>query len=188
MNIPRQTADIFEILSKGSFICSNSVEDKNRKLYNVLDENFEDLATYFSSINFILEKGEEYFYFSRNEERADMERKIEQAYRWIDILDFCKAFNNGFGPGFRFTPSDILVQVKMDASLKDKLATIKRTGTESNNQERVDRVINELEKFGMVEMENELSNTYKVAASFKYLEQLILSIHISEEVQYEIPQ
>jgi hypothetical protein len=188
MNIPHQTADIFEILSKGSFICSNSVDDKNRKLYNIIDENFEDLANYFSEINFNLEKGEEYFYFSRDEERADIERKIEQAYRWIDILDFCKAFNNGFGPGFRFSPSDILVQVKMDASLKDKLATIKRTGTESGNQERVERVISELEKFGMVDLENEISKTYKVAASFKYLEQLILSIHISEDIQYEIPQ
>lgn len=188
MNIPHQTADIFEILSKGLFICSNSVEDKNRKLYNIIDENFEDLATYFSEINFILEKGDEYFYFSRYEERADIERKIEQAYRWIDILDFCKAFNNGFGPGFRFSPSDILVQVKMDASLKDKLATIKRTGTETTNQERVERVISDLEKFGMVELENEISKTYKVAASFKYLEQLILSIHISDDIQYEIPQ
>ena len=188
MNIPRQTADIFDMLSKGQFICSNSVEDNIRKLYNIADEHFEDLSTYFLAIGFVLEKGDEYFYFSRAENRADLERKIEQAYRWIDILDFCKAFNNSFGPGFRFTPSDILVQVKIDASLKDKLATIKKTGTESSNQERVERVISDLEKFGMLELENEINQTYKVAASFKYLEQLIVSIHIAEEVQYEIPQ
>ncbi len=186
--MPRQTADIFELLSKGSFICSNSVEEKYRKLYNILDENFEDFADYFTSINFKLEKGEEYFYFSREEERADMERKIEQAYRWIDILDFFKAFNNSFSPGFRFSPSDIVVHLKMDASLKDKLASIKKSGAETSNQDRVERIITDLEKFGMIELENEITKTYKVAASFKYLEQLILSIHIAEEVQYEIPK
>jgi hypothetical protein len=40
----------------------------------------------------------------------------------------------------------------------------------------------------MLELENEITNTFKVASSFKYLEQLIVSIHIAEEVQYEIPQ
>ncbi|MEO7312884.1 MAG: hypothetical protein ABIX01_21040 [Chitinophagaceae bacterium] len=188
MNIPRQTADIFDMLSKGQFICSNSVDDSIRKLYNVVEEHFEDLTAYFSAIGFVLERGAEYFYFSRTENRADLERKIEQAYRWIDIMDFCKAFNNSFGPGFRFAPSDILVQVKMDASLKDKLATIKKSGGEVSNQERVDRIINDLEKFGMLELENEINQTYKVTAAFKYLEQLIVSIHIAEEVQYEIPQ
>jgi hypothetical protein len=87
MNIPRQTADIFELLSKGQFICSNSVEDNIRKLYNNIDDNFEDMGTYFSAIGFNLERGDEYFYFSREEQRADLERKIEQVYKWIDILD-----------------------------------------------------------------------------------------------------
>jgi hypothetical protein len=182
MNIPHQTTEIFETLSKGQFICSNSVNDTSRKLFNVIEENFEDLFSYFSAIGFLLERGDEFFYFTRKENRVDIERKIEQAYRWIDILDFCKAFNNSFGPGFRFTPSDILVQVKIDASLKDKLATIKKTGSETSNQERVDRIISDLEKFGMLELENEISLTYKVAASFKYLEQLIVSIQMPEEV------
>ena len=188
MNIPRQTADIFEMLSKGQFICSNSVQENTRKLYNIIEDNFEQLATYFLAIDFVLQKGEEYFYFSRTESKADLERKIEQAYRWIDILDFCKSFNNSFGPGFRFSPSDILVQIKMDASLKDKLATIKKSGSEISNPERVQKIIDDLEKFGMLELENEMNQTYKVAASFKYLEQLIVSIQIAEEVKYEISQ
>jgi hypothetical protein len=182
MNIPHQTTEIFELLSKGQFICSNSVFDNTRTLFNITEENFDDLYTYFLAIGFVLEKGDEFFYFTRKENRVDIERKIEQAYRWIDVLDFCKAFNNSFGPGFRFTPSDILVQVKIDASLKDKLATIKKTGSETTNQEKVERIISDLEKFGMLELENEINLTYKVAASFKYLEQLIVSIQMPEEV------
>ena len=43
MEAPKQIAAIFEILSKGQFICSNSPDETIRKLYSVIDEeqNFE---------------------------------------------------------------------------------------------------------------------------------------------------
>ncbi|RYZ83081.1 MAG: hypothetical protein EOP04_20675, partial [Proteobacteria bacterium] len=121
MKMHPQTARIFEALSKGQFLCSNSAAEENRRLYNILEDDSETFAEYFSHIGFGLEKGDEYFYFSRKESRADMERKIAQLGEWIDILDFFKAFNGSFGVGFRFTVSEILVQVKIDANLKEKL-------------------------------------------------------------------
>lgn len=186
MKIPSQTAEIFESLSKGQFICSNSSEDEQRKLFNVIDENYDDLATYFLAIGFVLERGDEYIYFSRKEARADLERKIEQAYRWIDVLDFFKTFNSGFGPGYRFTPSEILVQVKIDANLKDKLEQLKKPLGEGNQRDKVQRLIDELEKYGLAELENEISQQYKVLSAFKYIEELIVSIHITEELQHEV--
>ena len=120
MQIPKQTSEIFEILSKGQFICSNSSSDSTRRLYDVIDEYYDDLHEYFQGINFVLERGDEYFYFSRAESKVDLERKIEAAFKWIDILDFLKTFDNSFGSGFRFTPSDILVKLNMDAELKTK--------------------------------------------------------------------
>ena len=76
MEAPKHTATIFEILSKGQFICSNSSDELIRKLYNTIDEeqNFEFLYEYFLNINFILERGNEYFYFSRMENKIDLER------------------------------------------------------------------------------------------------------------------
>ncbi len=186
MKIPTQTANVFELLSKGQFICSNSVDDDQRKLFNIVDENFEELYNYFLAIGFVLERGDEYFYFSRKEARADLERKIEQAYRWIDVLDFFKTFNSGFGPGYRFTPSDILVQVKIDANLKDKLEQLKKPLGEGPHTDRVKRLIDELEKYGFAELDNEITQQYKVLSAFKYIEQLIVSIHITEEVQHEV--
>lgn len=190
MNIPgRYTADIFETLSKGKFICSNSVDDNNRKLYTVVEENFDDLYTYFMAIGFVLEKGDEYFYFSRNEVKASMESKIEQAYRWVDVVDFFMAFNNGFAPGFRFTAADILVQVKIDASLKDKLEIMKRLTGDGSYHERINNLVEkQLCTPGFAELENELSGQYKVLASFNYIKQLIVSIQIQEEVAHEIPE
>ena len=49
-------------------------------------------------------------------------------------------------------------------------------------------LISELEKMGLVEKENELDGTYKVLTAFHYLEDLINSITIAEEVQDEIPE
>jgi len=160
MNIPAQTADIFELLSKGQFICSNSVEDSNRKLFNIIDDNFEELYAYFSAIGFKLEKGDEYFYFSRKEQRADLERKIDQVYRWIDVLDFFKTFNNGFGPGYRFTASDVISQMKVDASLNDKLQGMRKLAGDGTHRERVQRLIDELEKYGVIELENNILQNF----------------------------
>ena len=185
----KYTADIFEILSKGKFICSNSVDDNNRKLYNVIDEQFDDLYNYFIAINFVLERGDEYFYFSRNEAKATLESKIEQAYRWVDVVDFFMAFNNSFAPGFRFSPSDILVQVKMDASLKDKLEIMKRLTGDGSYQERITSLIEkQLVTPGFMELENEIMQQYKVLASFNYIKQLIVTIQIQAETVNEISE
>jgi len=178
----KYTAGIFDILSKGKFICSNSVDDTNRRLYNVVEENFDDLYSYFIAIGFILEKGDEYFYFSRNEMKAQLESKIEQAYRWIDVVDFFMAFNSSFAPGFRFTASDVAQQVKVDASLKDKLEIMKRITGEGRYDERISNLVEkQLVSPGFAELENELTNEYKVLASFNYIKQLIVSIQIQEE-------
>ena len=189
MSTTKYTADIFETLSKGKFICSNSADDNTRKLYNVIDEQFDELYSYFIAINFVLERGDEFFYFPRNEARASMDSKIEQAYRWIDVVDFFMAFNNSFAPGFRFSPADIGVQVKMDASLKDKLEIMKRLTGDGSYQERISSLIEkQLVTPGFVELENEIMQQYKVMASFNYIKQLIVTIQIQAETVNEISQ
>lgn len=191
MEAPKQTAIIFEILSKGQFISSNSSDELIHKLYSVIEEeqNFDFLYDYFRNINFTLEHGDEYYYFSRVENKIDLERKIEQAFKWIDILDFLKIFDSSFGSGYRFTPSDILVKLNLDAELKSKLDGLKRhSGGKEKFSEIVDKILDDLKKDRFIELENEISHQYKVLASFKYLEQIVLSINISEEVKNEIPE
>lgn len=191
MNVPKQTAEIFDKLSKGQFICSNSSDERIRKLYDIIaeNENFEALHDYFSAINFILNEGNEYYYLSRNESKADLERKIETAFRWIDIVDFFKSFDISFTSGFRFQPSDILVKLNVDAVLKDKLDGLKRWSKRDINKENLEYIITKiLCAEGFAELENEILNEYKVLSSFGYLEGLINSINIPEEVQDEIPE
>ena len=190
MEVPVQTSEIFKILSKGQFISSNSSDKTINTLYNVIeeDENFEILYEYFLNIKFVLEKGDEYFYFSRPETKVDLENKIETAFRWIDIIDFLKTFDNSFSAGYRFTPSDILVRIKTDAELEAKLDGLKKHTDKEKHQDILDKVLKKLIDETFIELENEITHQYKVLASFKYLEQLILTINIPDEVKNEIPE
>ena len=188
MEKQKYTGEIFELLSKGLFICSNSTNDSIRKLYNYADENFDELQEYFSEINFILERGDEYFYFSRRETKVDLARKLETAFKWIDIVDFFKTFENSFGASYRFTPSDILVRLNVDAVLKTKLLGLQKYTKEEKFADSIQRLLKILCTEGYAELENEISNSYKIMASFAYLEEFILNINIPEEIQNEIPE
>lgn len=190
MEVPVQTAEIFKILSKGQFISSNSSDKTISNLYNVIEDeqNFENLYDYFLNINFVLEKGDEYFYFSRPETKTDLEKKIERAFEWIDIIDFFKTFDNSFGAGYRFTPSEILVRIKTDAELETKLESLKKHTEKTKHQDILDKILKKLIDDTFIELENEITHQYKVLTSFKYLEQLILTINISEDTINEIPE
>ncbi len=188
MKVPTQTARIFELLSKGQFICSNSTNDEMKKLYNIIEDanNFDDLYDYFLQINFILEKGDEYFYFSRQEGKASLENKIGRAYQWIDLVDFFKTYDNSFGSGTRISPHDILVRLNTDIELEEKLTALKKyAGEKDNYNEIIGRLFELMEKDTFMELDNPISNTYKVLASFKYLEELILTINLPEETKNE---
>jgi hypothetical protein len=190
--ITKYTSDIFEILRKGQFICSNSPDNDIQTLYKVLEdeETFEDLYEYFYQINYILEQGDEYFYFSRpNEKNIDIERKIEKAFGWIDILDFLKTYDTAFTVGFRFTIYEIHNQLKNNADLKTKLENLKKIGSDKKNYlERIKKIIEKLEKDNFITLENEITETYKVLTSFNYLIDLVNTINIPEEVANEIPE
>jgi hypothetical protein len=194
MNVPKQTGEIFELLSKGHFICSNSSDSRISKLSEILDdsENFEMLYDYFYSINFILQKGDEYYHFSRKDEsKADLERKLEAACKWIDIVDFFKAFDNAFGSGYSFSPAEIAVKISVEAVLKNKadgLKGILKMDEKTPYPEVVNKIVKTLCDDGFSEIENDILKSYKVLSSFKYLEELINNINIPDEVQYEIPE
>lgn len=192
MNVPRQTGEIFEILSKGQFICSNSSDIRICKLFDIIDdkENYESLREYFQTINFTLEKGDEFYFLSRrNESKADIERKLEAAMKWIDIVDFLKTFDNSFGSGFSFSPSSVAVNISVDAVLKDKaegLRSLLKIEEKTSYPDLVSKIADLLCKDGFMEVENEIMNSYKVLASFKFLEELINIINIPDE--NEIPE
>lgn len=184
IQIPAHTADIFDHLQKGLFINSNSCDENIRQIYDEIDDHLEALSLYFAQIGYTLERGNEYFYFSRTEPRITLEQKIARAYYWIDILDLFKTFNETFGPGYRFQPEQILVEANINVMLQNKLDSIrKHTSDKEIRKDVLDNIIRQLVKDSFLELENEKNNVYKVMSSWHYLERLVESINIYDETE-----
>lgn len=177
----RYTKEIFEILSKGGFISQNSISQQRAHLYDAIEDDFQQYQEYYEGIGFLLEGGNGYYYFSRSESKMDLADKVQRLATWIDRVDFLKTFNTAFGPGFSFRKSNILEKFSSDIELKEKarhLYTDLKT-----NDEKIDKLINEMDKMGFVEIENELDNTYKVTSAFHYIEEVIDCLTIIETEQ-----
>lgn len=184
IQIPAHTADIFDHLQKGLFINSNSCDENIRQMYDEIDDHLEALSLYFAQIGYTLERGNEYFYFSRTEPRITLEQKIARAYYWIDIQDLFKTFNETFGPGYRFQPEQILVEANINVMLQNKLDSIrKHTSDKEIRKDVLDNIIRQLVKDSFLELENEKNNVYKVMSSWHYLERLVESINIYDETE-----
>lgn len=184
IRIPDHTAAIFDYLQKGLFISSNSTNEDVRDLYDIIDDDFEALSIYFAQIGYTLERGNEYFYFSRTEPRVTLEQKILRAYYWIDVLDLFKTYDETFGPGYRFQPEQILVEANINVMLQNKLDGIRKHFSDKDvRKEVLDNMIRQLTRDSFLELENEKNNTYKVMSSWNYLERLIESINIYDDSQ-----
>ena len=181
--LPKQTAAIFDHLSKGHFVNSNSIDQVQRELYAVLEdqENLEILSNYFKHIGFQLEAGDGYFYFSREEDRAGIERKINAAFQWIDIMDFFTTYHNGFGPGLRFYTTELVEQVRVNGLLRTKLQDMNTSSASSSSNEQIDALLKKLEREGFIEKVDEFDDAWKVTAALHYIQQLIMAIELPQE-------
>ncbi|MFA4182506.1 MULTISPECIES: condensin complex protein MksE [Bacteroidales] len=177
----RYTKEIFDILSKGGFISQNSISQQRTHLYDAIEDDFQKYQEYYQGIGFLLEGGNGYYYFSRTENKVELSEKVQRLALWIDRVDFLKTFNQAFGSGFTFRKSNILEKFSSDIELKEKARNLY---TEfKTHDEKMNRLINDLERQGFIELENELDETYKVTAAFHYIEELIDCLTIIETEQ-----
>lgn len=185
-----RAAEIFDILSKGQFVCSNAIDSQRRHLYRYIEENFEELEPKFREIGFQLEDGSNYYYFSRpNESNQNVESKIEKALRWLDVLAFFTTFRKDLCRGARFQPYDILKQVEINLSLKEQLADLqKRTNPGKNYQEMLNDLIKEIQKEGFIDLENEMDQTWKILDSWDYMEKLVMAVNIQDDETQNQPE
>lgn len=177
----RYTKEIFEILSRGGFISQNSISQQRAHLYDAIEDDFQQYQEYYEGIGFLLEGGNGYYYFSRTESKVELADKIQRMIGWIDRLDFLKNFNSTFGSGFSFRKSNILEKFSSDIELKEKARHL--YADLKTNDEKMDKLIADMERQGFIELENDLDGTYKVTAAFHYIEELIDCLTIIETEQ-----
>ncbi len=172
----RYTKEIFDILSRGGFVSQNSIDPQRSRYYDAIEDDFQSYQEYYSGIGLVLEGGNGYYYFSRPESKVELTDKIQRLAQWIDRVDFLKTFNGTFGAGFTFRKSNILERFSSDIELKDKARAL--YPDVKTNEEKIDKLVADLERQGFAELENELDGTYKVTSAFHYIEELIDCITI----------
>lgn len=175
---------VFDRLSRGGFIPADSVDESIRRIYIDLDDNRDDYTDYFSKIGFILEEGKQYFYFSRRESKTALSDKLKKMGHWIDVLDFFKAWEPAFGPGFSFLTADLIVKIDSDIELGDKAKMLYDNRT--RHDEIAARLVEELTRQGFVELIDNVTQRYSVTSAYRYLEDLVQLIAFEDED--EIPE
>ena len=183
LNLPKQTHDIFAIMARGHFISSNGTKDNMSRLYDIINstENFDRLQAYFNVIRYSIEKGNNYFYFSRiNEANSLIEKKLETFERYIDIIDLFASMDNKITIGSRFRPSEIAEECNANVRLKQKLQKIPMYRSETLLN-KVRDICDLMARDSFLELEDEQSESYKVLDAYSYLLDVINAIAIYEE-------
>ena len=182
----KYTSEIFQRLSKGQFISSNSIDPETRAIYNDMEECQEEYEEYFRKIDFILSVGDGFYYFSRKEPKVNIENKLQSLFSWIDYVDFLKTFDTTFAAGTQFTLAQIEIHLSSDLELKEKLSRLFLD--KQSNRDKLETLANTLVNMGFAEQTNETEGRYQVTSAFHYIEQIISCINIDEEVKDEIPE
>jgi len=180
--IPKQTPEIFSILSRGQFISSNG---SRGKLYDIVsyEDNFALLKDFFSHTGYTLEHGHNYYYFSQPEEpNISLEKKLEQFAYYIDVMDFFSSMDQKPTVGTRYRITQIAEECFSNERLKQKILALSRR---EKMVDKVAEIANDLTQSGFFEQEDE--DTYKVMDAIHYLEQVISLITIEDDGEQTNP-
>jgi hypothetical protein len=181
-NIPKQTPEIFSILSRGHFISSNGSKGK---LYDIIsyEDNYALLKQFFSHTGYVLEHGHNYYYFSQPDEPNQLiEKKLEQFAYYIDVMDFFSSMDQKPSVGTRYRVTQIAEECFSNERLKQKILALSRR---EKMVDKVAEIANDLAQSGFFEQEDE--DTYKVMDAIHYLEQVISIITIEEDGEQTNP-
>ena len=179
-------SEVFQRLSRGQFISSNSIDAETRAIYSDIEENQQEYEDCFSKIDFLLSSGDGFYYFSRKEAKVITENKLQSLFSWIDYLDFLKTYDTTFDAGTQFSLVQMEVKLSTIPGLKEKLAQM--FPDKLTNRQKLEALAGAMESLGFAELVNEADSTYQVTNAFHYIEQIILCINIDEDVKDEIPQ
>ena len=176
---------VYDSLIRGGFISSDSLSRESRNIFQDIEDNYEAYRDYFLNIGLILEEGDGYYHFSRQEKKVLLKEKLERFGHWIDVLDFLKAWDPAFRPGFSFSKYEICRKFDADADLREKSLLLYERKEKYN--EIAEALVGELKAQGYIELVSEQSDTYQVVAAFRYLEKIVDMISIENSADDDIP-
>lgn len=168
MSVPRYTKEIFERLSKGNFICQNSPEVFEKRLFDICEQNVDVLKSYFIPIGFELNYGSGFFYFSKELQENQVEAKLDNILHLLDYIEMFLQFDEYFNVGWRGSPISLAEAATDNIVIKERIEKIH--GLSGNNLfKRCEDIFLKMKKDGYMALEDEYEKRYVVLTSYEYL-------------------
>ena len=182
---------IFEKLSQGEFISQSSLSLENKKIYRICNENFDELFDYFILIGFTLERGENYFYFSKDFSNNEYEiperyfnKKMGDILELIELLTFMLSYDNNFGVGSRVSVNDLVMAVEKNIALGTNLKSLK-SHHKDTVKESCESILKTFVHAGMMEIVDSYTETYRALESLEYMITFSNELTLDDEVNDE---
>ncbi|MBE0497724.1 MAG: hypothetical protein IBX43_00610 [Campylobacterales bacterium] len=181
MHLPKQSKEIFEILSRGNFLCENSPVRSERDLYAVCEREFGAQYDFFEHIGFYLIHEDGYFYFSKESSASQVEDKLQMILEYIDLVELMLQFSATFGAGFRTTVSELSDAVQSNVVLKDRLDRLKNIAKPQTLHAQCAKVFEKFKKGGFMALEDEHAERYVVLNSYHYIETFLNAVKVNSD-------
>ncbi len=181
MNLPKQSKEIFEVLSRGNFLCENSPVRLERDLFQACEKEFGAHYDYFEHIGFYLIREDGYFYFSKETPPSQVEDKLQMILEYIDLVELMLQFSATFGVGFRTTVRELSDAVQSNVVLKDRLDRLKNIPKTQTLHTQCAKVFEKFKKGGFMALEDEHEERYIVLSSYHYIETFLNAIKVSSD-------
>ncbi|MDF1881511.1 hypothetical protein JHD50_09390 [Sulfurimonas sp. MAG313] len=179
MNLPQQSKEIFEILSRGNFLCENSPVRLERDLYQSCEREFGAHYDFFEHLGFYLIREDGYFYFSKELSVSAKEDKLHMILEYIDLVELMLQFSSSFGVGFRTTVGELSEAVASNSVLKNSLDRLKNISKPQTLHAQCSKVFEKFKKGGFMALEDEHEERYIVLSSYHYIETFLNAIQVS---------
>lgn len=178
MELPRQTAEIFERLSRGHFISANSSDPDLAACYGALQAHADTLTAYFTHLGLQLRSGPGYYYLTRTTSRSSLEDKLDRLSRLIARMGWLKRYDPALGPGHVLSLPQLRAALQQRADLRRRLQQLPLKGTPRDDDERLLALLRSLERESFAEQTQDQPPTFRFLAAFHYLETLLRSLDV----------
>ncbi len=178
---PIYKKQIYQILSKGKFICQASTDHQIRMLYENIQENEDAYCSYFAEEGLILDHGRGYYQFCYDTETDNVASAILVIKRYITIFSILIAWRDSIGPGDTFQKKELLDAANAGGD-EDFLRELTSYAKRDSNRDVINDLIATLRADGIIEkfVENDTEKFY-VTSAYNYLEDLYNNTNIYNE-------
>ncbi|MEA2099126.1 MAG: hypothetical protein U9P72_03255 [Campylobacterota bacterium] len=175
---------IFEKLSQGDFLSQSSINTENKKMYRICSENYDELYEYFLLIGFVLEKGDNYFYFSKNDLELSekyFNKKMTDILELLELLSFMVSFDNDFSVGSKVSVNELVMAVEKNIALDSNLKSLKSHNKETI-KESCESILKTFVNGGVMELIDSYTESYKALESLAYIIKFANELKIDMEI------